>query len=127
VIVTKTHARKHELPIWESGLGDLIEKRYAEWGGFRVEFESIRAGFDAASAFSHLPGGACDVPHWGYVFAGEVAVRYSDGREEVVGAGEAFYMAPGHVTRFLEDTELVEFTPADLLEQRNRLLSRARE
>jgi hypothetical protein len=30
------------------------------------------------------------------------------------------------VTRFLEDTELVEFTPADLLEQRNRLLSRAR-
>ncbi len=118
-----THARREALPLWESGLGDLIEKRYAEWGEFRVEFELIKAGFDATDAFAVLPGGACDVPHWGYVFSGAFAVRYTDGREEVVRAGEAFYMPPGHVPRFLEDTELVEFTPMEGLAERARLMA----
>jgi hypothetical protein len=124
--MTPTHAAKEDLPIWDAGLGDQIQKRYAEWGSFRVEFESIKAGFDTAPAFSPLPDGACDVPHWGYVFKGKIAVRYTDGREETVCAGEAFYMPPGHVPRFVEDTELVEFTPVDLLARRNELLAQAR-
>jgi hypothetical protein len=121
--VTGTHASKDDLPLLDAGFGDLIEKRWAEWGGFRVEFESIKAEFDAEAAFGMLPGGMCDVPHWGYVLKGKIAVRYRDGREEVVGAGEALYMPPGHVPRFVEDTELVEFTPADLLAERARLLA----
>jgi hypothetical protein len=111
------------LPLCDSGLGDLIEKRFAEWGDLRVEFESIKAGFDASDAFRALPGGACNVPHWGYIFSGAIAVRYTDGRQEVIHGGEAFYMPPGHVPRFLEDTDLVEFTPIGLLAERNRLMN----
>jgi hypothetical protein len=37
-------------------------------------------------------------------------VRYR-GREEVVNAGDAYYLAPGHVPIFEEDTDVAEFSP----------------
>jgi len=41
-------------------------------------------------------------------------IHYAD-HEETVRAGDAFYMAPGHVPVFLEDTEMFELSPADQL------------
>ncbi len=41
---------------------------------------------------------------------GRVRARYP-GREEIVVAGDAFYLEPGHTTVFEEDTELVESSP----------------
>ena len=41
---------------------------------------------------------------------GRVRVRYPD-REEIIAAGDAFYMEPGHTTLFEQDTDLVEFSP----------------
>jgi hypothetical protein len=37
-------------------------------------------------------------------------VIYKD-HEEVLAAGDAYYLMPGHTTRFEEPTELVEFSP----------------
>jgi quercetin dioxygenase-like cupin family protein len=48
------------------------------------------------------------------VFKGRFVIRYGD-HEETVSAGDAFYMAPGHVPAFLEDTEMFELSPADEL------------
>ena len=39
-------------------------------------------------------------------------VRYAD-REEVVEAGDAYYMVPGHAPVMEAGTEIVEFSPKD--------------
>jgi hypothetical protein len=54
--------------------------------------------------------GRCGRPHWGYVIRGEVRVAYPD-HEEVISAGDAYYVAPGHVGLRLGDAELVDFGP----------------
>jgi len=40
-------------------------------------------------------------------------VKYAD-HEEVITAGEAYYLAPGHLPVMEEDCEMVEFSPTDL-------------
>jgi quercetin dioxygenase-like cupin family protein len=50
------------------------------------------------------------VPALGYVTAGRLTVRYGY-REEVIEAGDAFYMPPGHVPAAVAGTELVMFSP----------------
>lgn len=47
-------------------------------------------------------------------------MRYTDGRKEVVEAGEVYYWPPGHTVWFEQDTEFVEFSPA---EEMNKVLS----
>jgi hypothetical protein len=37
-------------------------------------------------------------------------IKYKD-HEEVIEAGDAYYMAPGHLPLIEEDTEVVEFSP----------------
>ncbi len=87
-----------------------------EWGDLLVEFETFPAGLDTTPLLKGLPGDACPCPHWGYVFKGRFVVRYAD-HEETVSAGAAFYMAPGHVPVFLEDTEMFELSPATALRE----------
>ncbi len=81
-----------------------------EWGAMNVALETFPAGTDTEPIFKGLPDDRCQSPHWGYVLRGRVRVRYPN-REEVIVAGDAFYMEPGHTTLFEEDTELVEFSP----------------
>ena len=84
--------------------------RLTEWGNMSVAIKPFPAGTDTEPIFNGLPNDRCQSTHWGYVLTGRVRVRYPD-REEVIGAGDAFYMEPGHTTVFEEDTELVEFSP----------------
>jgi hypothetical protein len=65
---------------------------------------------DTAPLFKGLPDDRCQCPHWGYVLKGRVRVRYPD-REEVIEAGDAYYLEPSHTTVFEEDTEVIEFSP----------------
>lgn len=37
-------------------------------------------------------------------------ILYKD-REEVLSAGDTYYLTPGHTTAFDEETEIVEFSP----------------
>ena len=87
------------------------EDMSVEWGALQVEFEHFPAGLDTAPLLKGLPGDACPCPHWGYVFKGSFRVQYAD-HDEVIGAGEAFYLEPGHVPVFLEDTDMFELSPA---------------
>jgi hypothetical protein len=84
----------------------------ADWGDLLVEHKVYPAGLDAAPLVKGLPDDACPCPHWGYVFRGRFVIRYRD-REETVQAGDAFYMAPGHVPVFEEETEVFELSPAE--------------
>ena len=64
---------------------------------------------------SGLPGDACQCPHWGVVNSGSMTVRYADGSEDTVAAGEAFYMPPGHVPTYEVGTQLTQFSPTEEL------------
>lgn len=94
----------------------LAEGQSLEWGELLAEFEQFPAGLDTAPLLKGLPGDACPCPHWGYIFSGKVVVRYPD-HEETLSTGDAFYMAPGHVPVFVEDTEMFELSPAAQLRE----------
>src|SRR5579859_4840997 len=81
-----------------------------EWGGMTAGITRIPAGSDLAALLKGLPGDRCPCPHWGYVLAGRLIVRYL-GHEETITAGEAYYLPPGHVPEYLEDTEVFEVSP----------------
>jgi hypothetical protein len=90
--------------------------RHADWGGITVAFEEGRVGQDASALVRGLPDDRCQAPHWGYLFSGRIVVHYSD-RSEIVEAGQAYYVEPGHIVEFLEDSSALEFTPTDALER----------
>lgn len=88
--------------------------RGPEWGNKMCAVHRFAPGSDATPALAALPGGLCPVPHWGYCYKGTLTVRFGDGSEEVLRAGDVFYWPAGHT--FLceaeagEDCELIEFS-----------------
>jgi hypothetical protein len=79
-----------------------------------VSFVTIKETHSLAPLLRGLPGDSCQCPHWGVMFAGKITVSYAD-REETYQAGDAFYMAPGHVPAAEAGTEFVQFSPKDQL------------
>ena len=99
---------RHDLPVVMEGNG--MTSRQAEWGGMNVALESGPAGLDPTPLFKGLPDDRCQCPHWGYVIRGKMRVVYTD-HEEIIDAGDAYYLAPGHIAMALEAGEVVEFSP----------------
>ena len=90
---------------------DLEEVRgqYAEWGNLQAGFETFKTDIDMTPLLKGLPDDLCQCPHWGYVIKGRMIIRYAN-REEVINAGDAYYLAPGH-NPFLEaGTQVIEFS-----------------
>ncbi len=94
----------------------VAEDRSTDVDGYTINFVTIRESHDLAPILATLPGGNCSCPHWGYVLKGRVIVRYAD-HEEVLEAGDAFYMPPGHAPEAEAGTELIQFSPAAELAQ----------
>ena len=105
---------RHDLPVALEGAG--ATSRQADWGELSVALESFRAGTDLSGHLRGLPDDRCPCPHWGYVLKGRFRVRYA-GREEVVSVGDAYYLAPGHVPIFDEDTDVVQFSPREAYQE----------
>jgi len=89
----------------------VAEDRSADVDGYTINFVTIRESHDLAPMLKGLPGGNCSCPHWGYILKGRVIVRYDD-HEEVLEAGDAFYMPPGHAPEATAGTELIQISPA---------------
>ena len=87
-----------------------VSSRQAEWGEMNVALERFPAGLDTTPLFKGLPDDRCQCPHWGYILKGRIRVKYAD-RDEILNAGDAYYLAPGHTAIFEADTEVVEFSP----------------
>lgn len=90
--------------------------REIEWGEMHVDTESFDTEFDTAPMMKGLPDDRCQCPHWGYVLEGRMTVNYAD-HEEIVEAGEAYHLAPGHLVSMDAGTEIVEFSPKDEFEK----------
>ena len=91
-------------------LGDY-EGRMTDCGDWRIAFESMPAAFPPdESPFAGLPDDRCQCRHLGYLISGSFRVTYRDGAEEVVRAGEAYVLEPGHFVQTVEPVELVELS-----------------
>ena len=90
------------------------EGRRVDSGEMRITFESMPAQFPPdESPFKGLPDDRCQCDHWGYLFKGSFKVSYTGGPDEVVHAGEAYHLRPGHFVQTLEPVELIEISPVD--------------
>jgi hypothetical protein len=106
------HVSKADLPA--TVLGEY-EGRTVDAAGLRIAFETMPADFPPdESPFKGLPDDRCQCDHWGYVLKGSFRVTYLDGPEEVVTAGEAYHLRPGHFVQTIEPVELLELSPVEV-------------
>jgi hypothetical protein len=94
----------------------VASERTAHLDGYTVNFVSIHEDNDLAPMLKGLPDDACQCPHWGYVLSGRLTVRYTNGEEEQITSGDAFYMSPGHTPSATAGTEFVIISPSAELE-----------
>jgi hypothetical protein len=87
-----------------------IDVGSVELGGYTTDFLHIKGSIDMRLMLRGLPGDRCPCPHWGIVTEGGMTVRYDD-HDEVISAGDVFYMVPGHVPEYLPGTRLIQFSP----------------
>ena len=105
------HTSKDEL---EPMVLDGYEGRHVDAGAIRIAFETMPAHFPPdESPFKGLPDDRCQCDHWGYLFKGSFHVTYLDGTEEIVSAGEAYHLRPGHFVHTLEPVEMIELSPVE--------------
>jgi hypothetical protein len=105
------HVSKDEL---EPTVIGEYEGRQIDAAGVRIAFEAMPAQFPPdESPFKGLPDDRCQCDHWGYCFRGSFKVTYLDGPDEVVSAGEAYHLRPGHFVQTIEAVELLELSPVE--------------
>ncbi len=108
---------KQDIPVKIDAPGAIARQTTGDFGdakGFGSmsgEFFSMAKGTDISPLLQGLQDDLCQAPHWGYLLQGEVIVKYTDGQEENVRAGDLFYWPPGHTVRVDEDAELILFSP----------------
>ncbi|MCW4037391.1 MAG: cupin domain-containing protein [Candidatus Bathyarchaeota archaeon] len=105
-----THASKNDIPIAFSN--EQMEVRTIEADDYVVSFTTVKVDWEPPSLlFKGLPGDMCQTPHYGYVFKGQIVLKYMD-HEETIKAGEAYYMKPGHIPiRGVKGLEFLEISP----------------
>lgn len=90
---------------------DTVMRALPGIGGMTASFHEMPRGTDFTPLLKGLHNDSCHCPHWGYIFEGTFRIIYDDGREEMMKAGDVFYMPPGHTAIVEEDIKLVEFSP----------------
>lgn len=91
--------------------GHGFEGHYEDFeDGYTVGFETFTERVDMRPRLRGLPDDRCPCAHWGYVLKGRLIYMLSD-RDEVIEAGEAFYVPPGHTLIGDAGTEVVFFSP----------------
>jgi hypothetical protein len=79
-----------------------------------------RTQFGRRAGYTSQP---CDLPHWGVVTHGSIAIEWEDD-VEVVGAGDAFHCPagpPGHRIEAAEAAAILDFTPTDVIRSGERV------
>jgi hypothetical protein len=115
------HASLQSLPITIEEDGVVI--RESEMGDLHLGHETYETAFDVSPLLSGLPDDLCQSPHWGYVIRGRFRVRYAD-REEVIEAGDVYYLPPGHAPIVEAGTEIIEFSPREAHQQTMEVATR---
>ncbi len=104
------HIAKENIPVGMKAPKTILRSQ-SGLGGMAVAFNEVPAGTDMTPMFVGLPNDACPAPHWGYILEGSIRVKYVDGKEETVRAGEVFYWPAGHVAIVEKDLKIIDFSP----------------
>lgn len=102
--------KKEDIPVTMQASGTIM-RRLPGYGGMTVAFNEVPAGTDFSPLLQGLKNDSCHCPHWGYVVEGVIRVKYDDGEEEVVSAGDVFYLPAGHTALVEKDLKYLEFSP----------------
>jgi hypothetical protein len=103
---------EQQIPLEDFG---AVVSRDTQLADLWVSVSTFREETDMGPILDPLPTHSCQCPHWGVLRAGGATVRYDDGRQERIEPGDLYYLTPGHVPVFEAGTELVMFSPADLM------------
>ena len=91
-----------------------------QWGDMEVGLTTVPGPLDCTNSYKAggLPGGVCPCPHYGYIFKGRMRAVYpdSDWPDEVIEAGEAYFIPSGHVLIYEEASRVLELNPAAALQ-----------
>jgi hypothetical protein len=80
-------------------------------GGMAVGYVEVPAGADFTPLFAGLPQDLCPSPHWGYLLEGSLNIKYPDGKEETINAGEVFYWPAPHTGSTSKGAKFIDFSP----------------
>ncbi len=89
----------------------LIMRAQPGFGGMFASYSEYPKGMDASPLLQGLKNNSCQCPHWGYMIQGVMRIKYDDGTEEVLNAGDVYYLPAGHNGIIDEDTKVIEFSP----------------
>jgi hypothetical protein len=103
------HSKLEKLPVAMDAPGLKLHMQPG-WGGMTVTYW-VTKGVDSRPMLKGLPNDSCPCPHWGYLLKGSLTIKYDDGSEETVKAGDIFYFPPGHNGISGEEVEWLEFNP----------------
>lgn len=101
---------KNDIPVTMQAPGTIM-RAYDGFGNMTVAFNDLPKGTDLAPLLYGLENNSCQCPHWGYVVEGALLVNYDDGKEDLLQAGDVFYLSPGHTGVVQEDLKFIEFSP----------------
>lgn len=80
-------------------------------GRMSIGYVEVPSAVDFSPLFVGLPDDLCISPHWGYILEGSIRLKYRDGKEETVNAGEVFYWPAPHTAMVDENVKLIDFSP----------------
>jgi hypothetical protein len=121
ILVTTMRGSSTDLP--KTVDVEEITIRETDWGDMHVNITTCHKTLDIAPLLKGLPNDMCQCPHWGMILKGRKQVKYAD-HAEVLNAGDAYYMAPGHSTVTDAGTEWLEISPINELKKTNEAVQR---
>lgn len=105
---------KETIPVKMEAPGTVM-RSLPGYGGMTVAFNEMPAGTDIGPLLEGLEHNSCQCPHWGYVVEGAILIKYDDGTEEKLDAGDVFYLPPGHTAIVEKDLKMIDFSPEEEL------------
>jgi len=102
--------KKEDIPVIME-TPDTIMRTKNGFGGMTIAFNEFPKGTDFSPLLKGLKNDSCHCPHYGYVLAGALRMIYDDGKEEVISAGDVFYMPSGHTGIVEQDIKFIDFSP----------------
>ena len=107
---------KRNLPVTMQSPGTIM-RAMPGYGNMTVAFNELPKGTDFGPLLQGLDHDSCHCPHWGYIVEGSMLIKYDDDTEEILEAGDVFYLPPGHTGVVQEDLKLLDFSPTKELNE----------
>lgn len=119
---------KSDIPVTMEGPGTTM-RTLSGFGNMDANYHHLPKGTDFTPLLKGLKNDSCHCPHYGYILKGRTKVIYDNGSEEIIEAGDLFYLPPGHTAITETDVEWIDFSPtkehAEVLAHVGKMMSQS--